>query len=271
LTGTRPKASLRPYFEAMGASVRGIFSLRGMGIAVAALSLAVAGTYSLPTNAQNLAVSPFQGSHFHPFVAIEGGGGWQNTNFAVTPNFNVGGSSFIGGINGGFLFDVAGTPISIGPRIGLLGGDMPGSIAHPPASLPFVYDVKTKTLTTYEEAIVSILLRGVSFSGGKVRAEPLPQSAWAAIYASLGAAQVRTQVTGTAGAFQVIDSATRTGITGSVGVSLPISQNFLGGGLLVYGQYRITALQDATLNLPAPVHIDSGWIQGVTFGLQARY
>ena len=64
---------------------------------------------------------------------------------------------------------------------------------------------------------------------------------------------------------------TRTGITGTVGVGVPISHNFLGGGLSVYGQYRIIGLPDTTLNLPNPVHIDSSWIQGVTVGLRLRY
>jgi hypothetical protein len=209
---------------------------------------------------------------FHPFFALEGGGGWSNTNFAVAPPFSVSGSSFVGGINGGVLIDIPGTIFSVGPRIGWQGGNMSGSISGPTASPFFDYSVKTKSIF-YQEALVSIPIQRELIGFEKTFFEPgggqtslrLPF-----VTASVGIAELQTQITGISGAFQVIDSANRTGFTGTIGIGIPISQTFLGGEMNAYAQYRGTVLSRANVNIPGMVPIDF-WAQGITFGLQFLY
>jgi hypothetical protein len=223
----------------------------------------------------------------HPFFGVEVGGGWSNTNFEVTPNFNVGGSGFLGGVNGGALFDVPGTKLSIGGRLGWLGSSVSGSTSRPPASPAFDYDVKTRSVAL-EEFIVSwgpdfsSINTGSSIdwtSGRTHHYEPTPPADLSFEllyqsmhpYVSLGAAQVRTQVGGTAGAFQVSDSLTQTGLTGSVGVEFAVLRNFMGGKLDVYAQWRGIFLPDGVVNIPGSVTIDERWTQTVTTGLVIRY
>jgi hypothetical protein len=208
----------------------------------------------------------------HPFIAIEGGGGWSNTNFDVMPNFGVGGSSFVGGVNSGVLFDIPGTILSIGPRFGWQGGNMSGTNANPPASPFFDYTVKTTSIF-YQEALMSIPIQRevlgfekTFLDGGAQIGVRLPF-----VTASAGVAEVRTQVTGTSGAFEITDSANRTAFTGTVGIGMPISPVVLGGALDVYAQYRFVALPNATVGIPGQVQIDNRWIQGINFGLELRY
>ncbi|MBI3704611.1 MAG: outer membrane beta-barrel protein [Rhizobiales bacterium] len=209
---------------------------------------------------------------FHPFFALEAGGGWSNTNFAVAPPFGVSGSGFIGGINGGVLIDIPGTIFSAGPRIGWQGGNMSGSTANPPASPFFIYDVKTTSIF-YQEALLSIPIQRELFGFEKTFLDGAGQISLKLpfVTASAGVAEVRTQVSGTSGAFQVTDSVTRTGFTGTVGVGFPISPVFLGGELDAYAQYRFIALPSATVSIPGQVQIDNRWIQGINFGLEFRY
>ena len=206
----------------------------------------------------------------HPFIAFEGGGGWSNTNFDVIPNFGVGGSGFVGGVTGGVLFDLPGTTLSIGPRFGWQGGNMSGSTANPTASPFFVYDVKTKSVF-YREALISIPIQRESAGfektflgpGGTTLRMPF-------VTASVGVAEVRTQITGTSGAFQVTDGLTRTGLTFTGGIGIPIQQPIFGGTLDAYVQYRGINLPSGYVNIPGKVNTDF-WAQGVNFGLQFRY
>jgi hypothetical protein len=209
----------------------------------------------------------------HPFIGVEVGGGWSNTNFDVMPPFGVSGSGFVGGINGGVLIDIPGTIFSVGPRIGWQGGNISGGISGPTASPFFDYSVKTKSVF-YQEALVSIPIQRelLGFEktfvgpGGEKTSLRLPF-----VTASAGIAEVQTQFTGTSGAFQVIDTVNRTGFTGAVGIGMPISPVFLGGELDAYAQYRIIALPTTTVSIPGQVRINDFWVQGITFGLELRY
>jgi hypothetical protein len=212
-------------------------------------------------------------SAWHPFFAVEVGGGWSNTNFAVAPPFGVSGSSFVGGINGGVLIDIPGTIFSVGPRVGWIGGNMSGSISGPTASPFFDYSVKTKSIF-YQEALVSIPIQRELIGFEKTFFEPgggQTSLRFPFVTASVGIAEVQTQFTGTSGAFQVIDSANRTGFTGTIGIGMPISPVFLGGELDAYAQYRVIALPTATVSIPGQVQINNFWAQGITFGLEFRY
>jgi hypothetical protein len=202
----------------------------------------------------------------HPFFALEGGGGWSNTNFAVAPPFGVSGSSFVGGINGGVLIDIPGTIFSVGPRIGWQGGNMSGSISGPAASPFFDYNVSTTSIFYQEVRISSSgLFPDAGFLGDSIRGRNITPSV------SVGVAEVQTKFTGTSGAFQVTDTVTQTGFTGTVGIGFPISPAFLGGELDAYAQYRVIALPTATVSIPGQVQINNFWAQGITFGLEFRY
>lgn len=207
---------------------------------------------------------------FHPFVGAEVGVGWSNTNFDVVPNFGVSGSSLIGGINGGFLYYIPGTSISVGPRIGWLGGDMSGTTANPPASPFFDYTVKVRSFF-YQEAFISIPIQREVFGfektfldGGASVGLKFPY-----VTASAGVAEARTQITGTSGAFEVTDSLSRTGFTFTGGIGIPIQQSF-GGTLDAYLQYRGTIFSSGAVDIPGKVTTDY-WVQGINFGVQLRY
>lgn len=88
---------------------------------------------------------------FHPFFALAVGGDRSKTNFDVEPPFDVNGSGFVFAISGGGLFDIPGTPTSVGARIGWLGGNTTGSIENP--STGFLYDVK-RSSAFYQEALL---------------------------------------------------------------------------------------------------------------------
>ena len=210
---------------------------------------------------------------FHPFFALEGGGEWSNASFEVSPPFNVPGSGFVYGVNGGVQIDIPGTIFSVGPRVGWQGGNMSGTTSAPAASPLFDYSVKTTSIF-YQEALVSIPIQRRLFGfettffgpGGEQTSVRLPF-----VTASAGIAEVQTQFTGTSGAFQVIDSANQAGFTGTVGIGVPLNQNFLGGVLDIYAQYRFIVLPSATVSIPGQVQIDNRWIQGINLGLQVRY
>jgi hypothetical protein len=196
----------------------------------------------------------------HPFIAVEAGAGWSNTNFSsVTPPFNVNGSGFVYGLNAGVLFNIPGTAFMIGPRIGFLGGQTPGSIANPPASPAFIYDVKT-LWTFYQEAVVRVPINFPMRS----------PSLFPFITASAGIAEIKTQVTGTSGGTQVTDSATRTGFTFTGGFGIPVVQTVDGAAVDLYLQYRGTVGGDADVNIPGKVRTNY-WAQGINFGVELRY
>ena len=87
----------------------------------------------------------------NPFVALAVGGGRSKTNFDVEPPVNFNGTGFVFDINGGVLFNLPGTPISNGPRIGWQGGNISGSVENPPTG--FLYDVR-RSSTFYQEALL---------------------------------------------------------------------------------------------------------------------
>ena len=210
----------------------------------------------------------------HPFFALEGGGEWSNASFAVSPAFNVPSSGFAYGINGGVLIDIPGATFSFGPRIGWQGGNVSGSIANPPASIGFQYEVKTKSIY-YQDAMVSIPIHPEllgfekTFMASGQGLTPFGRLPF--VTASAGIAEVRTEITGTAGAFQVTDGGSQTGFTGTIGVGVPISQNFLGGVLDIYTQYRFFVLPATTVSIPGQVQIDSRSMQSLNLGLEIRY
>jgi hypothetical protein len=202
----------------------------------------------------------------HPFIGVEVGGGWSNANFAVAPPFNVTGSSFIGGINGGVLIDIPGTNFSVGPRIGWQGGNMSGSTFYPPTG--FTYAVDNRSVF-YQDLMGQIRVQPF----GIITPNRYPGLNFSDVFlrGSVGIAEVHTQVTGTSGAFQVTDSVTRTGFTGTVGIGVPISAAFLGGNLDAYTQYRFIDVPSTTVSIPGLVQIDDRWVQSIAFGVAFRY
>jgi hypothetical protein len=202
----------------------------------------------------------------HPFIAVEAGYGLNNTNFAVALPFNVTGSSFIGGINGGVLIDIPGTNFSVGPRIGWQGGNMSGSTFYPPTG--FTYAVNNRSVF-YQDVMAQIRVQPF----GIITPNRYPGLNFSDVFlrGSVGIAEVHTQVTGTSGAFQVTDSVTQTGFTGTVGIGVPISAAFLGGNLDAYTQYRFINVPSTTVSIPGLVQIDNRWVQGITFGFALRY
>jgi hypothetical protein len=78
-----------------------------------------------------------------PFVGVNVGGGFQNTNFSVDPQFNTNGSGVVGGGFGGVLFPIPNTTAMAGFRIGGEGGNVTGDIRMPAASPRFNYTVTT--------------------------------------------------------------------------------------------------------------------------------
>ena len=195
------------------------------------------------------------------YVAVEVGAGWSNTDFNVTPPFSVTGSGIVYGLNGGLLIDIPGTIFSVGPRIGWQGGQTTGSTANPVASPTFIYDVKN-LWTFYQEAVVQA---PVNFGNSMQSSSLFPF-----ITASAGLAETKMQVTGTSGAFQVTDSATRTGFTFSAGFGIPLNQTIAASATDIYLQYRAFFYQDADVNIPG--RVTTGYMQqSVNLGARIRF
>lgn len=213
------------------------------------------------------------------FVGANVSGDFQQTNFAVAPPFTVNSSGAMGGLFGGALFPVPNTNISIGPRLGWEGGFLQGGIVAPPAS-PFTYKVTTNSMF-YQEAMVKIPVplfadpRSPPVSPGYPPALLFPF-----VTASAGVAEVHTEVKGTLGAFSVVDSGYRPGITLTAGLGVPVDglwryltafnpapSDFDSIDLLV--QWRGT-MTTATVNIPGAVP-QAYWVNGIEFGIQLRY
>jgi opacity protein-like surface antigen len=200
------------------------------------------------------------------YLALEGGIGASNTNFNVSPSFDVGGTSGVFGVNGGFIFPIAGTAIGVGPRVGALWGSMSGSTVAPPASPGFTYKVDTNSIRYGE--VVAWWDRGfIQFAGfTRGRAESFFDLLSLARYsASLGVAWGDTGVTGTSAGFSVEDSITRSGFTTSFGVALPIQP-----GVDVTGQFRYINFSSGVVNIPGAVPISSDVFIG-TVGVGIRF
>lgn len=206
--------------------------------------------------------SPSLVNPFQPFIGIDVGFGGSNADFKTAPPFSVGGSGFVYGINGGVLFDIPGTPISFGPRVGWLGGNMSGSTANPPASPTFTYSVLTRW-AFYEEGMIQ-WRPGLSILGRTKE----PANVVASItrfWMSMGWAETKTKVTGTSGDFRVSDSTTKTGFTAAVGVGVPIVNT----PLSITAQFRYINVPTANFNIPGVVPIGGNIYIG-TIGLQAN-
>jgi hypothetical protein len=207
------------------------------------------------------------------FVGADVAGAFQQTNFLVAPPFNVNGSGAMGGVFGGVLIPVPNTNVLMGPRIGWQGGNINGTIVAPPAS-PFTYTVRTNSVF-YQDAMFKVLFPQLY---NLIPHAPLPAAApltyppnflFPFITASVGVAEVHTDVKGTLGAFQVGAGDYRPGVTFTTGVGVPVG--FVGDGVAaeVFVQWRGT-MSTASVNIPAPV-ANTYWINGVDFGVQFRY
>lgn len=177
---------------------------------------------------------------FHPFFALAVGGDRSKTNFDVEPPFGVNGSGFVFAISGGGLFDIPGTPTSVGARVGWLGGNTTGSIENP--STGFLYDVK-RSSAFYQEALLQFSIN----PGNSTR----PPTMFPFVTASAGIAEFKLQFHGTSGAFQVTDSPTITGFTGTIGFGIPIYQTLSDGTLAVFTEARIIKTDSFDIKLPS--------------------
>jgi hypothetical protein len=198
-----------------------------------------------------------------PIVGIYGGGGFPTTNFSVDPQFNVNGSGFVGGGFGGVLLPVPNTNVLIGPRIGIQGSNITGSITSPAASPLFTYTVRTDWMA-YQEGFIR-------FAGFKIADNESPRPADRAFFSydyfnninsgpfvtgSLGIAESGTSIKGTSGAFSVTDNVVRTGITFTVGAGVPVVTLYDGSVIDLFAQYRGTQFI-STVNIPGGVNIGS--------------
>ena len=182
-----------------------------------------------------------------PFVGLNIGGGFQNTNFSVDPPFNVNGSGVIGGGFGGVLFPIPNTNALAGFRVGAQGSNIIGDIMAPSASPRFTYNVRTNWMA-YQEGLAEI---------------PIDQLAYVPTFGggftatiSTGVAEMGTSVKGTSGMFSVTDSAVRTGITFTAGVGVPVAVFPNGTSIDLFTQYRGTQWI-GTVNIPGAVNIGS--------------
>jgi hypothetical protein len=189
-----------------------------------------------------------------PFVGLNIGGGFQNTNFSVAPPFTVNSNGVTGGGFGGVLFPVPNTNAQFGFRFGGEGGNITGNIVTPPASPTFKYTVKTDAVI-YQEAMFKIA----------VNESPVPQDRvflnynyfqGLSVTGSVGVAESHSSVNGTAGAFSVTDSGWRPGITFTAGIGVPVATLPNGAVVDLFAQYR--GIQwISTVNIPGAVNIGS--------------
>lgn len=189
-----------------------------------------------------------------PFVGVNIGGGFQNTNFSVAPPFTVNSNGVTGGGFGGVLFPVPNTNAQFGFRFGGEGGNITGNIVTPPASPTFKYTVKTDAVI-YQEAMFKIA----------VDESPVPQDRvfinynyfqGLSVTGSVGVAESHSSVNGTAGAFSVTDSGWRPGITFTAGIGVPVATLPNGAVVDLFAQYR--GIQwISTVNIRGAVNIGS--------------
>lgn len=216
---------------------------------------------------------PLTAGGIHPFVGFEIGGGWSTTRFNVDPPFNVNGSGFVSGINGGFLVPLPGSLVSLGPRIGVQGNFFSGTTSNPIASPLFDYTVKNNWMA-YQEAVVQFNFRYLPLTESlNVHNAPLVLPF---VTLSAGFAEGTTRIQGATPGFSVTDSFTWVGPTFSAGFGVPLysiippSAPVFGGTPFLYTQYRATLAGQNTVNIPGQVRTDF-WAQGINFGLEFRY
>jgi hypothetical protein len=183
------------------------------------------------------------------------------------PGFDVTGTGGLVGLNAGVLWNV-GSTVAIGPRIGWIGSNVSGKTERPPASPNFDYEALMRNMFYAE-----LFVRFAGFTTDNSAPRPVDRVFFNYNYyatASLGVAQVQNQVTGTSGAFRVVDSYTAIGVTASAGLGVPIFQSSGGVTIDLTGQYRVTFVPQVEVNLPGKVGNDF-WAQGLSFGLEFRY
>jgi opacity protein-like surface antigen len=177
-------------------------------------------------------------SGFTPFLGIGGGFRSSSTDFDVTPPFDVSALTGVVDVNGGLLFNLPGSNLFFGPRVGGLFGFGSGSISDPPASPGFTYKVEMPW-TVYYEAEFGAAFHGATMNDTRV-------------HASVGGATVNTLVTATAGGFSVDSNVTRTGVTASLGIDVGVSPS-----LSVGGQVRYINVPSGPVDIPGTVPISS--------------
>ena len=196
-----------------------------------------------------------------PFVGGYFGGGFQNTNFTVNPPFNVNSSGFLGGGFGGVLLPVPNTNVLIGPRLGIQGSNITGSITSPAASPAFNYSVTTNW-TAYEEALIKVQPGWTGEQADLYSARI--NNVGLGFTGSVGVAESGTSVKGTSGTFSVTDNAVRTGITFTAGFTVPVYSS-----IDLFAQYR--GIQwISNVAIPGAVPIGS-YTNEVDLGLQFRF
>ena len=192
-----------------------------------------------------------------PFVGFNVGGGFENTNFAVTPSFNVNSSGVISGGFAGVLFPVPNTNTLLGLRLGAEGGNLTGSIGMPAASPSFTYSVNT-TWMAYQEMMVRVPVTSAFKIADNESPRPQDRKFFDYNYftGSVGIAESGTSVKGTSGTFSVTDNAVRTGLTFTAGVGVPVVTLYNGTTVDLFAQYRGTQWI-STVNIPGAVPIAS--------------
>jgi hypothetical protein len=178
----------------------------------------------------------------------------------------------IGGGFGGVLLPVPNTNVQIGPRVGIQGSNITGSIASPAASPLFTYTVRADWMA-YQEAFIR-------FGGFKIadNESPRPQDRvyfnhdyfnQMHVTGSAGVAESGTSVKGTSGMFSVTDNVVRTGITFTAGIAVPVVTLYNGAVIDLTAQYRGTQWI-STVNIPGAVNIGS-YTNEVTVGATLRF
>jgi len=225
------------------------------------VKILLAGNYTPPGGVSVLPAPPW-----NPWINREAeffaggniGGQFQNTNFSVSDTgFNVNGSGLFGGGFGGALFPVPNTNVLFGPRFGIQGGNITGSISAPAASPLSDYKVTT-SWTAYQEGM------GL-WSGPRNWFGPTPTLFGSFFTGGVGVAESGTSVKGTSGTFSFTDNAVRTGMTFTAGWGAPVATLPNGIPINLFVQYR--GIQwISTVNIPGPVPISS-YTSEVSIGL----
>jgi hypothetical protein len=153
-------------------------------------------------------------------VGAQVGFGEVNTTFNVNPPFDVRGSGVAYGVNGMALFGVTNTSLSVGPRIGVFGGNMGGSSFYPGSGGTYSVD----TRGAFAADLVA-QYRPASWGGASFRA-----------FAGIADTRSQTEFNVVRSFVAGSDTSDKAGFTGGVGFNVPIP-NFY-NGLSVTGEAR---------------------------------
>lgn len=183
-----------------------------------------------------------------------------NSVTSVTPQFDINANGLMGGGGVGMWFPIAGTMWSVGPRFAVLFGSPNGDITNPPASPGFNHAWTVNLIVTTEAAVKA------PFAGSFFQAFTTggPQR-YAEIRASLGAAFVNSEVRSVSGPFSIVDGATNIGITGSIGLAIPVAPT-----INLFAAYQPIFLPTVQRRFPGIVD-NSMWIHGLNFGVELNF